>query len=127
MTALLQGAMQNPARGPVLGKAALNAADRLGLTARVLARVIGLSEPTLSRMKHGSLALEDGSKPFELAALFVRLFRSLDAVTGGDERVARAWVQAENLALGGVPAQLITTVQGLCNVVAYLDARRAPL
>lgn len=127
MVALLQTPLHNPARGPVLGKAALSAADRLGLTARVLARVIGLSEPSLSRMKRGGLALEDGSKPFELAALFVRLFRSLDAVAGGDERVARAWVQAENLALGGVPAQLITTVQGLCDVVAYLDARRAPL
>lgn len=127
MTALLQTPLASPARGPVLGKAVLSAAERLGLTARAMARVIGVSEPTLSRMKHGSLALEDGSKPFELAALFVRLFRSLDAVTGGDERVARAWMQAENLALGGVPAQKITSVQGLCDVVAYLDARRAPL
>jgi hypothetical protein len=114
-------------RGAVLGKAVLSAADRLGLTARVLARVIGVSEPFVSRMKRGALALDEGSKPFELAALFVRVFRSLDAITGGDERVARAWLQADNLALGGVPAQKIVSIQGLCDVVAYLDARRAPL
>lgn len=116
-----------PSPGLVLGKAVVAASDRLGLTARVLARVIGVSEPFISRLKRGALALEPGTKPFELAALLVRVFRSLDAIAGGDERVARAWMQAENLALGGVPAQKITSVQGLCDVVAYLDARRAPL
>lgn len=127
MTAALQMPIATPARGAVLGKAALAAADRLGLTARALSRVIGVSEPYVSRMKRGALALEEGSKPYELAALLVRVFRSLDAVTGGDERVARAWMVSDNLALGGIPAQKITSVQGLCDVVAYLDARRAPL
>jgi hypothetical protein len=127
MTASLHVSAVAPSRGAVLGKAALSATERLGLTARVLARVIGVSEPFVSRMKRGTLALDEGSKPYELAALLVRVFRSLDAVTGGDERVARAWMQAENRALGGVPAQMITSVQGLCDVVAYLDARRAPV
>ena len=31
--------------------------------------------------------LEENSKTFELGALFVRLFRSLDAITGGDGTV----------------------------------------
>jgi Protein of unknown function (DUF2384) len=127
MTALLHASQSSPARGVVLTKAVLAAADRLGLTARALSRIIGVSEPTVSRMKRGDLGLEEGTKPFELAALLVRAFRSLDAVTGGDERVARAWVQAENLALGGVPGAMMSQVQGLCDVVAYLDARRAPL
>lgn len=127
MTALLHAPRTMPARSAVLTKAALAAADRLGLTARALARIIGVSEPSVSRMKRGDLGLEEGSKPFELAALLVRAFRSLDAVTGGDERVSRAWVQAENLALGGVPLAMMASVQGLCDVVSYLDARRAPL
>ncbi len=127
MAALLHLPVDVPARGLVLSKAALAAADRLGLTARTLARIIGVSEPTVSRMRRGDLGLEEGTKPFELAALLIRVFRSLDAVTGGDERVARAWVQAENLALGGVPAAKMVSVQGLCDVVTYLDARRAPL
>ena len=36
-------------------------------------------------------------KSFELALLFIRLFRSLDAIVGGDEAVARAWLRNENL------------------------------
>ncbi len=114
-----------PAPGPVLTKAALRASERLGLTARVLSGVLGLSEATLSRMKRGEVALEPASKPFELAVLFVRLFRSLDAVTGGDEAVARAWMTNANSALGSTPIERIGTITGLIDVIAYLDARRA--
>ena len=114
-----------PASGPVLTKAALRASERLGLTARVLSGVLGLSEATLSRMKRGDVALEPESKPFELAVLFVRLFRSLDAVTGGDEAVARAWMGNMNTALGSTPVERIGTITGLVDVIAYLDARRA--
>jgi len=113
--------------GPVLTKAALRAAERLGLTARVLSGVLGLSEATLSRMKRGDVAFEPESKPFELAVLFVRLFRSLDAVTGGDEAVARAWMGSMNTALGSTPVERIGTITGLVDVIAYLDARRAPV
>ena len=114
-----------PAPGPVLTKAALRAAERLGLTARILSGVLGLSEAMLSRMKRGDVALEPESKPFELAVLFVRLFRSLDAVTGGDEAVARAWMANANTALGSTPIERIGTITGLIDVIAYLDARRA--
>ncbi len=116
-----------PARGMVVTKAVLRAAERLGLTARTLARVIGVSEPTVSRMKRGDFVLEDGSKPFELAVLLVRVFRSLDAIAGGDETVVRAWMGSPNAALGLPPAEKITTIAGLSDVIAYLDARRAVL
>lgn len=127
MTALLRQSLEAPAPGMVLTKASLAVADRLGLTARAFARIVGVSEPTVSRMKRGDLGLEAGTKPYELAALLVRVFRSLDAITGGDAQVTRAWVQAENTALGGVPLVMMSSVQGLCDVVSYLDARRAPL
>lgn len=122
-----QTVTQASERGLVLTKATLRAAERLGLSARQLARIVGVSEPTVSRMKRGEALLEDGSKPFELAALLVRVFRSLDAITGGDEAVARAWMAAPNLALGAPPAQRIASVQGLVDVVTYLDTRRAPI
>jgi len=108
-----------------LTKATVRAAQRLGLKNRTLAAVIGLSEPTISRMTKNEFALSRGDKAFELSALFVRLFRSLDAIAGGDEQVARAWLNNQNSALRDAPINLIQTVGGLVNVVQYLDSRRA--
>jgi hypothetical protein len=106
-------------------KATIRAAQKLGLTNRVLAAVIGLSEPTLSRMSRGEYWLSrSDKKTFELSVLFIRLFRSLDTLVGGDERAARSWLNGENLALHGVPINLIQSVSGLVNVVHYLDSRR---
>ena len=116
---------QANAEGVVLTKAAVQAAERLGLTARILSAVIGVSEATVSRLKRRETLLERGTKPFELAVLLVRLFRSLDAIAGGDEGVARAWMTAENTALHARPVDRITSVTGLVDVLAYLDARRA--
>jgi hypothetical protein len=111
--------------GRVLSKAALRAADQLGITAKMLAGVIGVSEPTVSRMRRNEYALERGTKQFELAVLFLRLYRSLDAIVGGDETVARAWLRNSNSALNGKPVERIQTVSGLVDAIQYLDARRA--
>jgi hypothetical protein len=109
----------------VVTKAVTRAAERLELPNRILAAVLGLSEATVSRMGNGAYQLDAGTKPFELAVLFLRLFRSLDGIAGGDTTVARAWLRNENTALGAKPITLIESVSGLVNVVAYLDARRA--
>ena len=114
-----------PEDAAVAAKALLRAASRLGLSNRALGKVIGLSEASVSRMGKGAYALRRDDKSFELGLLFVRLFRALDAIVGGDEATARVWLRNENLALGGRPLELIQTVPGLVNVVAYLDARRA--
>ncbi len=116
------------ARAPeaaVITKAAVNAADRLGLNARTLSAVLGVSEATVSRMKRQDYLLERGSKSFELAVLLVRLFRSLDAIVGGDETGARQWLRNANTALGATPLEKIVSISGLTDVLAYLDARRA--
>jgi hypothetical protein len=114
-------------RPRVLTKAVLRASNRLGFSARVLSAVIGLSEATISRMKRGDYVLEENSKAFELSALLVRVFRSLDAITGGDDAVSRSWMKNPNTVLGGPPIEKIATVAGLTDVIAYLDARRAVL
>lgn len=110
--------------GAVITKGVMRAADRLGIANKVLASIIGLSEASVSRMGSGSYALTPGEKSYELAVLFVRLFRSLDAIAHGDEAVTQAWLRNENLALGAPPLALIQSVPGLVHVVAYLDARR---
>jgi hypothetical protein len=109
----------------VVTKAVVRAAERLAVSNRLLAAVLGLSEATVSRMGAGSYELAAASKPLELAVLFIRLFRSLDAITGGDSAVARAWLRNDNTVLGAAPISLVTSVSGLVNVVGYLDARRA--
>ncbi|TIP52554.1 MAG: DUF2384 domain-containing protein [Mesorhizobium sp.] len=113
------------AENAVITKATLRAADLLDITARTLALVIGVSEATVSRMRKQEFLLERGTKPFELAVLFVRLFRSLDAIVGGDETVARAWLRNPNITLDGAPLEKILTIAGLVDVIAYLDSRRA--
>lgn len=85
-----------------------------------LASVIGVSPSTLSRSQGLAPATTEG----QLAALFVRVFRGLDTVVGGDTLKAQAWFDAENHHLSGVPRALITQVPGLVHVVDYLDAIR---
>lgn len=114
----------DPAR--VLTKAVRSAAGRLGVRNRRLAEVLGTSEASISRLNAGR-KIEPSTKEGELALLFLRLFRSLDALVGGDESRARAWLDAENEHVGGVPAERIRTVEGLVDVVQYLDALRGRL
>jgi hypothetical protein len=109
----------------LLTKAVLRAADRLAIKNAALAKILGLSGPTVSRMRNGKYRLERRQKPFELAALLVRLYRSLDGIVGGDDHVAADWLTNKNTALDGVPLELIQSVSGLANVIHYLDARRA--
>jgi hypothetical protein len=116
---------QPAVEGAVVTKAVLRAAGRLELSNRVLARVLGVSEATVSRMGSGTYILARDDKSFELALLFLRLFRSLDAIVSGDEAAARAWLTHDHAVLGGAPVMLMQSLAGLVNVVAYLDARRA--
>ena len=111
----------------VLGKAVVRAARLLGLTQRDVAATLGVSEATASRLFAGKYVLSrERAKEWELAVLLVRLFRSLDALWG-HEASARTWLTSENLALGGRPADLVRTVEGMVRVVAYLDAARGRL
>jgi len=125
MRTAIAATVKPAAEGAVVTKAALRAAARLGVSNRALARVLGVSEATVSRMGSGTYVLGPRDKSFELAVMFIRLFRSLDAIVGGDDQAARGWLTSENAALGGAPADLVQTLPGLVNVVGYLDARRA--
>jgi len=113
------------AEGAVVTKAALRAADLLGIPNKALARIVGLSEASVSRMGAGTYTLTPAEKPFELAVLFVRFYRALDALVDGDDAVARAWLVNPITALGAAPLALIQSVNGLMHAIAYLDARRA--
>ncbi len=118
--------LTEPDAHAVVAKAALNAAERLGLTNRHLAAVIGLSEATVSRMHRGR-GVDPDSKEGELSLLFVRVYRALDALMGGNDAQSRGWLHARNDHVGGVPAERIRSVEGLVDVIQYLDAMRGRL
>ena len=110
----------------ILSRAFLRAARELSLSQKDAARIIGVSEATLSRLARGR-PLDPESKQGELAVLFLRLYRSLDTLIGGSANNARRWLHAHNLHLDGTPAELIRGVPGLIHVVDYLDALRGKL
>ena len=133
MSTITLPASHKPARAgasdpaAVLATATQRAAALLGLNGAALARVLGVSGATVSRIARGERGLAPDAKEGELALLLVRLYRSLDALVGNDEARRLAWMRSRNDALGGVPATLILTAQGLVAAVAYLDAMRAPV
>jgi len=112
--------------GYVLAKATARASVYLGQTGAGLARTIGLSEATVSRLLKGDLTLNPEKKEGELSLLLVRVFRSLDALVGTDDQKRIAWMNGHNKALGGVPMQLIERADGLVATLNYLDGMRAP-
>lgn len=112
-------------RQRVLTKAVINAADFMGFKQALLAKALGVSESSVSRMKMGNYLLKETNKEWELALLFVRLYRSLDAIVAGDEKSLRSWLQGYNTALSEAPINLITSISGLTKTVDYVDAYRA--
>ena len=112
-------------RGRVIAKATINAARDLEMANTELARIIGVSPSTVSKMTDGGYSLS--GKSFELAAYFVRIFRSLDAIAGGDRATMVGWMRNANSDLRSMPVQHMHTVAGLVDVMNYLDAQRAPL
>ena len=121
-------AAASPAReAAVLSRAVVRAARLMGLSQRAAGEVLGISDATASRLFAGRYLLSrERSKEWELALLFVRLFRSLDALWGHED-VARKWLASENLALGSAPANLLGSIEGLVRVVDYLDNARGRL
>lgn len=114
-----------PSPASVLTRATVRAADLLGFTQKEVSAILGLSEASVSRMRAGAYVLDpDRAKEWELARLFVRLYRSLDALWGHGEE-ARTWLATSNLAFAAArPRELLASVEGLVRVVAYLDAAR---
>jgi len=111
--------------GPALTKAVLRAADIMGLNQATLAKVLGISPASISRMRGGDYLLNPAGKEWELAMLLVRLFRGLDAIMAGDEAALRSWLDSYNTALNDKPRALLTQAAGLTRTVDYVDGYRA--
>lgn len=125
MAAQTQADIQSPDAARVLSDAVGRIADLWQLSNARIGTILGLSGPTISRLRAGQYRLEPGSKPFELGQHLLRLFRSLDSWLGQDDASARSWLATPNLDLEARPIDLLPTVKGLLRTSDYVDALRA--
>ena len=123
MSSLAPNTRAQPEAAAVLSKAVARAAERLDISKALLAKVLGVSPPTISRLYSGAYLLDPKRKEWDFALLFVRVFRSLDSIVG-NEVTARQWLSSNNQSLNAKPIELIGKTEGLVRVVQYLDASR---
>jgi len=103
-----------------LTKAALRAADRLGLS-DMLPDLLGIEAGLAGELTSGARTLDPGQPEWVAASKFLSIFRSLVTLAGGTEG-ARAWLVSPNQALGAVPADLLRHPDGRDRVLRYLEA-----
>jgi hypothetical protein len=104
----------------IVMKAYSNAYKVLGLSDTQGAKLIGVGRSTLLRKAE----FDTNTKQSELQILFIRFYRSLFALFGGDISAMKHWFEHSNKHVRGVPRELCFTVTGLVNINAYLDALR---
>lgn len=127
LTLLAKPLANAPDPAAVLAKATVRASQALALNGAALAKVLGTSEASVSRILAGERMIAPQGKEGELALLLIRVYRSLDALVGNDETLRRAWLDSHHRVLNGTPRSLLGSVQGLVSVVSYLDSMRAPV
>jgi Icc-related predicted phosphoesterase len=99
--------------GAVLTRALLGSAALLGVEQSSLAKVLGVSEETMARFSRGEEFLRLGSKPANVATLFVRVYQSLSSHVGDNQEQLRGWMGSYNRALDAAPRDAVLTAEGL--------------
>ncbi len=117
--------VEHPDSARVLSQAVVRATELMGLSKASLARILGISPSSAGRLFSDQYQLHPDTKEWEIARLFVRLFRSLDAMMAGDETALRTWLASPNQALAAKPNDLIMDVAGLVHTLDYIDSYRA--
>lgn len=113
-------------RAQVLSGAVAEAARRLKITSTDLGVILGISQSSASRLMNGIYSLREPQKEWELAALFVRLYRGLHSIVGSNDQFARDWLKSDNAAFGNqMPLAVIRQAAGLVHACDYIDAHRA--
>ena len=109
-------------KAAVLNEALTNAGRDLGLIQADLGAIVGRGRSDISRRR-----IDPDGKDGELALLFIRCYRALYGLTGGDLDLMQHWMHTENRHTGGVPVEQVKSVQGLITVLEYLDGIRGKL
>lgn len=111
----------------IVTEAYLGAGRELGLSLGQLARIVGVSESTMKNYSRGRAAISS-AKNTELSLGFIRVYRALYAILGGNRDQMQHWMATPNRHLRSqAPAELVENYQGLAEVNIYLDAMRGRL
>ena len=87
----------NADQNRILSEAVVRVAGCWQLTNEQLGAILGLSPASASRLRSGGFQLDRSSKAFELGQYLIRLFRSLDALMGSDDRAAMSWLKTASM------------------------------
>jgi hypothetical protein len=109
-------------KASILAEAFSNAGRQIGFSQAELGEIIGKDRSAISRGR-----IDPDTKSGELALLFVRCYRALFVLVGGDPAQMRHWMRTPNHGTGGIPAEQVKHVPGLVEVLQYLDAIRGKL
>ncbi|WP_448556767.1 MbcA/ParS/Xre antitoxin family protein [Thalassotalea montiporae] len=116
---------QQRSEAHVIIKAFNNACQSLNVSTQEKVAISGVNASTLSRNQHKGFSPK--SKTGEILLHFIRLYRSLFAIAGGDEAFMQHWYRTHNNALNGIPAEICPTIEGLYRTNQYLDAMRGKI
>jgi hypothetical protein len=111
--------LSQPEKSAVLGRSLLAAAEELGVSKSDIGAIVGRNRTTIDRN-----GIDPDSKAGELALMFIRIYRSLFALMGGDRDNMRHFLHTRNRGTHGVPAKQLHCIQGMVTVCTYLDAMR---
>lgn len=113
-------------RSRVLSTAIAEVARHLEISSTELGVIIGISQPSASRLMRGEYSVREQGKEWELAALLVRLYRGLYSIVGNSDQLAKDWLKSRNAAFGNqIPFEVIRQASGLVHACDYVDAHRA--
>jgi Protein of unknown function (DUF2384) len=101
----------------LLFQAATQAAHRLQISEQELATIIGRSD-----RNNDDCPLKGYQNVSEKAALFLRVYHSLDKLAGSNAATTITWLRRYNTALTGCPIELMRSSAGLRDVLDYLES-----
>lgn len=112
------------AQSRVLSEAVARVAALWSIGDDLLGEILGIAGNRATDLRNGTFRLARPEPAFRAGQYLVRLFRELSVLIG-DDRSVMAWLQTENMDLGGRPIDLIRTERGLHELLTYLEMRRA--
>lgn len=112
------------AQSRVLSEAVARIAALWSIGDDVLGEILGIAGSRAEGLHNGTFQLARSDPAFRAGQYLVRLFQELGVLLG-DDRSVLAWLQTENMDMGGRPIDLVRTEGGLRDLLTYVETRRA--